>query len=62
MAMSCANMLRTSSGAYNGLAMARLLCMVVDGPSMAGLLCILLDGSCEIGVILVLGCWFAQVG
>ena len=31
MAMSCANMLRTSSGKYDGLAMVGLLCTLLDG-------------------------------
>ena len=44
MAMSCANMLRTSSDKYDGLETVGLLCMVVDGLVMVGLLCTLLDG------------------
>ena len=44
MAMSCANMLRTLSGVYDGLELVGLLCMVVDGLAMVGLLCTLLDG------------------
>ena len=44
MVMSCANMLRTSSGEYNGLEMVGLLFVVVDGLAMVGLLCTLLDG------------------
>ena len=43
MAMSCANMLSTSSGEYDGLEMVGLLCMLVDGPAIV-LLCTLLDG------------------
>ena len=44
MAMSCANMLSTSCGEYDGLEIVGLLCMVVDGLAMVGLLCTLLDG------------------
>ena len=62
MAMSCANMLRTLSGEYDGLEMVGVLCVVVDGLATVGLLCFTVGGSCETGIILVLGCWFAQVG
>ena len=44
MTVSCANMLRTSSGEYDGLETVGLLCMVTDGLAVVRLLCTLLGG------------------
>ena len=44
MVMSWVNMLTTSSGEYDSLGMAGLLCVVLDGLGMVGLLCTKVDG------------------
>ena len=62
MAMSCANMLSTSSGEYDGLEMVGLFMYGSEWSCNSRIIMYTGGWSCETGVIIVLGHWFTQVG